>query len=623
MRLACLLVLTASDPATADQDRQLLWGDTHLHTSYSFDAFLNGNMTADPDVAYRYARGLPVIHPYNRTRVQIRTPLDFLVVSDHAEFLGGIRDIYNEGIQDPEPNLIERLAYGFNEWRIRRAIDSGNGPDYFRDLLPVSGDPVADAASWQDVVDPPPGADVSARNAWQRVTEIADAHHQPGRFTALIGWEWSSNPGGANLHRVVLSDADGERARQFMPFGSNHSPYPEDLWAWLAATGEATGTRFVAIPHNSNISKGWMFAERTLRGETMDAAHAESRRRWEPVVEITQIKGDSETHPTLSPDDAFAGFEPYEHYIQQAPEAYAPHPGDFVRPALMSGLEIEARTGVNPFRFGVIGSTDSHTGLSSAEEPNFWGKMARDSIPENKQSDALTRGPTGWTMSAAGLAAVWADDNTRGGILDAFERREVYATSGPRIGLRLFAGWGFEAADLERADRVAAGYRHGVPMGGELPAPPGAGDDPASSAAPRLMIMASADAQSAHLDRIQVIKGWLDENGRARERIYDVAWSGQRARGADGVLPPVGDTVDRARGTYSNDIGAPTLQTVWRDPDFDSSRPAFYYVRVLEIPTPRHALLDALALGLEEPTEGSSVIQERAYSSPVWYRPAR
>lgn len=613
------LIAIAALPLTAlaNPDRQLLWGDTHLHTSYSFDAFLNGNMAADPEVAYRWAKGLPVIHPYHRARVRIDTPLDFLVVSDHAEFLGGIRDIYHDGIQDPDPGPIDRLLYSFAEWRIRSAIDSGGGADYFRDLLPVGDeDPRAAAANWREVVNPPPGSDVSQRNAWRRLTEIADAHNEPGRFTALIGWEWSSNPGGANLHRVVVSDADADRGAAFLPFGSNDSPYPEDLWAWLERTSADTGTRFVAIPHNSNISKGLMFARETLRGEPADAAWAGVRARWEPLVEITQIKGDSETHPALSPEDTFADFEPYEHYIQQTPESYVARSGDYVRSALKTGLELEARLGVNPYRFGVIGSTDSHTGLSSAEEPNFWGKMAFDSIPANKQGDALTRGATGWNMSAAGLAAVWADENTRTGILDGFQRREVYATTGPRIRLRAFAGWDFTAADLEQGDWVSSGYERGVPMGSELPQPPAHPD-----AAPVFLMVANADPASGHLDRIQMVKGWLDDDGQAREQVFDVAWSGARTLGAGGALPLVGDTVDRATGTFTNTIGAPTLSAFWRDPGFEPGQSAFYYVRVLEIPTPRHSTLDALALGGEVRAPEPAVIQERAYGAPFWVGP--
>jgi len=617
-RLIALVVLLAA-PAGADaapEDRKLLWGDTHLHTSYSFDAFLNGNQSADPDTAYRYARGLPVIHPYSRTRVRIGTPLDFLAVADHAEFLGGIRDIYNEGIQDEDPGLLRRLVYWYREREIREAIDSGKGPEYFASLLPTSEDPRDAARHWDDVANvAPPGADVSLRNAWQRLGEAADAHYEPGRFTTLLAWEWSSVPGGANLHRVVVSDADAASASRFLPFGSDSSPYPEDLWAWLEKTSAETGVGFVAIPHNSNISKGIMFSDRTLRGEPVDADYARTRSRWEPIAEVTQIKGDSETHPELSPEDEFAGFERYPWYIQQRPEAYRARPGDFVRGALRTGLALEDRIGVNPFRLGMIGSTDAHTGLASAEEPNFWGKMARDSVPENKQSRrGIAGGPSGWSMSASGLAAVWADANTRQEILDAFRRRETYATTGPRIRVRLFGGFGFRAADLEAPSLADVGYQRGVPMGGELgPAPEGA--------APTLLVAALRDPASANLDRIQVVKGWLDADGATHEKVFDVAWSGERVRDAAGRLGPVGDSVDRTLGTWTDTIGAPELRSVWTDPDFDPARPAFYYARVLEIPTPRHSFYDALALDLESAGDAPDVIQERAYTSPIWYAP--
>jgi len=612
--LAILLSVTAGG-ALGDESRRLLWGDTHLHTSYSFDAFLNGNLTADPDVAFRWAKGLPVIHPYNRTRVRIGTPLDFLAVADHAEFLGGIRDIYYEGIQDPDPGLIERLAYWYNEWRIRDAIDSGEGRGYFASLLPESGDPIEAAGRWDEVANvAPPGAEISLSNAWRRIGEAADAHNEPGRFTALIGWEWSSLPGGANLHRVVLTDADGELAGSFFPYGSDSSPYPEDLWSWLEKTSADAWVGFVSIPHNSNISKGMMFAERTLRDEPIGADYARMRSKWETVAEVTQTKGDSETHPELSPGDPFANFEPYPYYIQQTPEPYVARAGDYLRSALKRGLALEARVGVNPFRLGMIGSTDSHTGLSSAEEPNFWGKMASDSIPENKERRTIADGPSGWSMSASGLAGVYAEENTRASILEAFRRREVYATTGPRIAVRFFGGWEFEESALEAPSLAAVGYALGVPMGGELPSPKDDGP-------PRFIVAALKDARSADLDRIQIVKGWLDKNGETHEKIFDVAWSGDRGRDATGRLEPVGDTVDRAAGTWSDSIGAAELRAVWTDPEFDASRSSFYYVRVLQIPTPRHALYDALALGMDAPSVGPAVIQERAYTSPIWYSP--
>jgi hypothetical protein len=359
-----------------------------------------------------------------------------------------------------------------------------------------------------------------------------------------------------------------------------------------------------------------MFAEASLRGEPYTAESARTRARWEPVVEATQIKGDSETHPSLSPDDPFAGFEIYPHYIQNDPPPYEARRGDTVRDGLRRGLEIEAAVGANPYRFGLIGSTDAHTGLSSAEEPNFWGKMARDSTPETKQGGWRgDEGPTGWSMSASGLAAVWAESNTRDAILDAFRRREVYATTGPRIAVRVFAGWDFVASDAEASPIESVGAERGVPMGAVLPPAPSGG-------APRFLIHTQRDPKSANLDRVQIVKGWVDAEGASHEQIYDVAWSDQRVPDADGVLPPVGSTVDPATGRYTNDIGSPRLATVWRDPDFDASQSAFYYVRVLEIPTPRHALFDAVALGLDpEEIEGPATLQERAYTSPIWYTP--
>jgi hypothetical protein len=610
------ILLAATGAASADEGRQLLWGDTHLHSSYSFDAFLNGNLSADPDQAYRWAKGLPVIHPYNRTRVRIGTPLDFLAVSDHAEFLGGIRDIYYDGIQDPDPGIIESIAYWYNEWQIRNAIDTGEGRAYFANILPKSQDPRVAAQSWDEVTNAaPPGAELSRINAWRRIGEAADAHNEPGRFTALIGWEWSSVPGGANLHRILLSDANSEAAADFIPFGSDSSPYPDDLWRWLEKTSAETGVGFVSIPHNSNISKGLMFAERTLRDEPVGPDYARMRAKWEKVAEVTQIKGDSETHPELSPDDPFADFELYPYYIQQKPEPYRARPGDYLRSALRSGLALEAKVGINPFQLGLIGSTDAHTGLSSAEEPNFWGKMATDSIPENKERRMIADGPSGWSMSASGLAAVYAEENTRTAILDAFRRREVYATTGPRIAVRFFGSWSFDESVLEAPSLAAVGYMQGVPMGGTLGAP-------TSDAAPSFILAALKDVRSANLDRIQVVKGWLDADGNTHEEVFDAVWSGDRERSVDGRVGAVGDAVDRATGKWSDSIGAAELRGVWRDPEFDPKEPAFYYLRVLQIPTPRHALYDALALGMDSPNVGSSVIQERAYTSPIWYSPS-
>jgi hypothetical protein len=613
--LALLAMLATLAPgATAQAEKQLLWGDTHLHTSYSFDAFLNRNMSADPDTAYRYAKGLPVIHPYNRTRVQIETPLDFLVVADHAAYLGVMREIYYEGIPTEDLGLVDTATAWYTERWLRGVIDDDEGAAAFTSLLPKQMS-VEEAAA-----NPPaaaiPGADAMQRSAWQSSIAISDAHNQPGHFTTLIGWEWSAIPAGANLHRVVFTHAGADVAGQFQPFSTADSQYPEDLWAWLEETEATTGAEFVAIPHNSNISKGYMFPETSLRGEPITREFAETRARWEPVAEITQIKGDSETHPSLSPDDSFADFETYTHYIQQDPPRYEPGPGDYVRSGLMRGLEIEERVGVNPYRMGVIGATDSHTGLASAEEPNFWGKMARDSIPENKSGGwRQDGGPTGWSMSASGLAGVWAEENTRKAIFDAFRRREVYGTTGPRIAVRVFGGYDYDAGDAEAPDLAAVGYAKGVPMGGAL------GPDEAGRA-PRFLVQAARDPREANLDRVQIVKGWLGADGVAQERVFDVAWSDGRVADASGSVPPVGNTVDLETATYTNTIGAPVLSAAWEDPEFDPGQRAFYYARVLQIPTPRHSVFDAVALALDpEEIEGASTIQERAYTSPIWYDP--
>jgi hypothetical protein len=591
---------------------QLLWGDTHLHTNNSFDAFLNGNKSVSPDDAYRFAQGEPVIHAYNRSRVQLETPLDFLVVSDHAEFLGGIKDIYNEGIGLKDPGPIERLVLWYREREIRETIDSGKGQAFFNDILPRPGDPRASAKSYaEDLGDPVSGADVSALSAWHRLLDTADRHNQKGTFTAFSGWEWSSQPGGANLHRVVISNADAITGRQFMPFASTDSPYPEDLWRWLGKTENETGVRFLSIPHNSNVSKGVMFDIKSLRGNAIDRDYATQRLRYERIVEVTQIKGDSETHESLSPKDEFAKFETYAHYLSTVKEEYIVRPGDYVRSALKVGLKLDQDIGANPFKIGMIGSTDSHTGLSTAEEPNFWGKFAYDSVPENKESNALGNA-AGWNMSASGLAAVWATENSRESIMDAMYRREVYATTGTRIRVRMFGGWQFTTEDLMDISRT--GYEKGVPMGGTL------SSRDSDSLSPTMMIFAARDPVGANLDRVQVIKGWVDASGDTHERVFDVAWSDEQEL-VDGKLARLPDNVDLRTGQTTSDQGAPQLSLVWTDPEFDSRRPAFYYARVLQVPTARHSLMDRIALGKENSDDYPDVIQERAYTSPIWYAP--
>jgi hypothetical protein len=447
--------------------------------------------------------------------------------------------------------------------------------------------------------------------------DAAERYNEPGKFTTLVGWEFSSVPNGANLHRVVVSPIDPERAKSFIPFSSIDSVNPEDLWRWLDNTKKETGADFVAIPHNSNISKGRMFASVDFEGRPIDADYARLRSTWEPIAEVTQIKGTSETHPALSPNDDFADFELYSRLIENRPDAQhesTPTQGDFVRGALKTGIEIEQQIGVNPFKIGMIGSTDGHTALPSAEENNFMGKFVLDSTPEMKE-DSGGRG-SGWIMSTSGLAAVWAKQNTRDEIVAAMKRREVYGTSGPRIAVRFFGGFDFTADDAAASDLAATGYAKGVPMGGDL-----SGDG--GRHAPSFLVQAVKDPKDGNLDRIQIVKGWLGADGKAREKIFDIAWSAGRAPGADGKLPSVGNTVDVETASYNNTIGAAELVTVWSDPEFDPDAHAFYYARVLQIPTPRNSLYDSVALQKPPPEGIPTAIQERAYSSPIWYSPSK
>jgi len=624
--LASTLMIAVASLAAADDksaaSTQVYFGDTHLHSSYSFDAFLNNNHSADPDTAYRWAKGQPVIHPYNRARVQIQTPLDFLVVSDHAEMLGVMKAVRNDSDLFADLGLWASLKRWYAMRLMNNAIDTDTGFEFFGRFLPVAAqgeghvDPVADPSNNIGDVDIFGDTTAVGTAAWTDIVASAERHNNPGTFTSLIGWEWSSIPSGANLHRIVISPDGAEKSNQYLPFGSNQSQYPEDLWQWLGDTQERTGARFLAIPHNSNISKGYMFDTTTLRGEEITADYATRRMAWEPVAEITQIKGDSETSSSLSPEDEFADFEGYEHYIQNGPINYVATAADYIRPALKRGLAIEQKVGVNPYKFGLIGSTDSHSGLSSSEENNFWGKMAKDSTPETKSrpgADSALR--DGWNMSASGVAAVWAAENTREAIYAAFKRKEVYATSGPRMRVQLFAGWSFPDGAAEADDFAAIGYSNGVPMGSDLAAT-GRTDQ-----APSFLLRAVKDPLEANLDRAQIVKGWVDAGGVEHEQVYNVAWSGERQLDADGHLPAVGNTVDLESARYSNSIGQAEFALQWTDPDFDPQHSAFYYARILQIPTPRNALFDARALGLDKPPKGPSTIQERAYTSPIWYQP--
>jgi hypothetical protein len=589
--------------AGRDYPDRVFFGDTHFHTRVSFDAGLIGTRI-DWHEAFRVARGEKVTSNTGQP-VQLIRPLDFLAITDHAEFNGlvpGIVDSDPVLLADPWGKKIHDLFHSGMEGRLKA----------FRQILTVG-------VKAED----PLGTDELARSTWRRFVEIADEYNQPGRFTSLTGFEWSSTPLGDNLHRVVLFADGADRTRQTLPFSLFDSEDPEDLWRYMAAYEKKTGGRVLALPHNGNLSNGKMFSDKKLSGEPIDRAYAEQRARWEPLHEMTQIKGDEETHPILSPEDEFADFETWDaaNIDGSSAKEDAMLPYEYARSALKLGLQLGAELGANPFKFGLVGATDAHTGLPTSREENYFGKYAhtepsakrhdREVIPaEDPELRIMTS-----QESAAGLMAVWARENNREELFASMTRKEVYATTGTRIRVRVFAGWEFTQDDLSAADFAAVGYGGGVPMGGDLSAAP-------RGKAPTFLIRALRDPDWANLDRIQVIKGWLDSEGETHERIYDVAVSDGRKIGADGrCRVPVGNTVDVAKAAYTNAIGDATLRARWTDPDFDPKQRAFYYVRVLEIPTPRWTTYDAAFFRIDRPKNVPATTQDRAYTSPIWYTP--
>ncbi len=604
----CVIASTAAATAAAsdtavpysaplrEHDRQLFWGDTHLHTSASPDAYILGSRL-DREAAYRFARG-ETITVETGARVRLRRPLDFLAITDHAEYLGVFPSIATGDLDPGDWELGNRFADYMREGRDRELV------------LLFSQVIQSDRAELRT-----PG---DVRNAiWQAASESADHWNVPGQFTALIGYEWTSMVTGDNLHRVVLFRDDAERTDQIVPFSAQDSTDPEHLWQDLQRYENLTGGKVMAIAHNGNVSNGRMFSPQRENGTPLTRAYAKARARWEPVYEVTQVKGDGETHPLLSPDDPFADFETWDdgNITLTAPKTPDMLPYEYARSALREGLRHESSLGINPFRFGVIGSSDMHTGLSTTEEDNYFGKFVHDAPAKGRMQLKMGKQlQTAWRLVSAGLAAVWAEENTREGIFDALQRREVYATTGTRIRLRMFGGWDFTQADLQAHDRAVRGYRHGVPMGSELPSGSSEAD------APTFMVMAYRDPLGATLDRVQMVKGWLDTEGKTHERVYDVALSARR-NPQENATGDVGNTVDLSVPGWKNSIGSDSLETVWTDPDFNPSQPAFYYLRVLEIPTPRWTAYDAVIFSEELDPQDSGVIQERAYSSPIWYHP--
>jgi hypothetical protein len=592
---------------------EVFWGETHLHTGMSMDAGAFGARLTPAD-AYRFAKGETVVSSTGQ-RVKLSRPLDFLVVADHSDNMG-----FFPRLRAGEPSMLA----------------DPTGRRWYDDIQKGGQDAVAVAVeiiqaitgnSFPEALASLPGTEAYAA-AWKETIDAAEDAYEPNSFTSFIGYEWTSTDKGFNLHRVVVYRDDATKASAMEPYTTLSpfgSPDPRDLWKWMAEYEDKTGGRLLAIAHNGNMSNGHMFPEsRTYFNARVNKEYAETRARWEPLYEATQIKGDGEAHPFLSPDDEFADYETWDQgnldlTVLKTDDML---PYEYARSGLQIGLQLGEKLGVNPYKFGLVGATDSHTGLSTAEEENFFGKhsgaepnaqrvhhpMARVETPDG------VRESTGWSMVASGYQGVWATENTREALFDAMMRKETYATTGPRMLVRFFGGWNFTDADAKSRLPANAGYLKGVPMGGDLPAT-------SDGKAPSFLVAALRDPFSGNLDRIQIVKGWLDDRGRRQEKVYDVVWSGDREPDANGKLPAVGNTVDVASATWTNDIGSPELLAAWTDPDFNPDVPAVYYARVIEIPTPRWTAYEAMRFGIEMPDEIPMITQERAYTSPIWYTP--
>ena len=588
-----------------------LFGDTHLHTSFSMDAGAFGSRLTPRD-AYRFARG-EQISSNSGQPVKLSRPLDFLVVADHSDGMGFFPLLFGG---DPAI-MADPQGRKWNEM-----IHSGKGADAAIDIIQNFGKGTISKAIF-----PLPGTP-AYRGAWQETIKSAEAYNEPGRFTAFIGFEWTSNTGGNNLHRNVIFRDNADKVGRVEPFTTIKplgSDNPVDLWQWMAAYEEKTGGQVLAIAHNGNLSNGRMFPTVEAFGRKLDRKYAETRAKWERLYEVTQTKGDGETHPYLSPNDEFANFERWDKGNLDGSVLKTKDMLEFeyARAALKHGLRLEKELGTNPYKFGLIGSSDAHTGLAAMEEENFFGKTAtQEPGPERMTKPFFHDAKTGmtimdWEVSSSGYAAVWATENTRESIFDAMQRRETYATTGPRMVVRFFGGWEFDPKDAYNRLPAQIGYTKGVPMGGEL-------RDAPKGKAPTFLVAALKDPIGANLDRYQIVKGWLDKSGKLHERVYDIAWSGERRPDPKtGKLPEVGSTVDVANATWTNTIGAPELIAVWKDPEFDPAQPAFYYGRVIEIPTPRWTAYDARRLGVKPLPGTTMTLQERAYTSPIWYAPAR
>jgi len=586
-----------------------LWGDTHLHTAISFDAGTFGARLLPPD-AYRFAKGEEVVSSTGQP-VRLSRPLDFLVVADHSDNMGFF------------PKLQQGAAYVMASETGRR----------WNEMVNAGGQKAVEAAveiitafsqdKFPKELESLPGSSIY-RSTWDDIINAAEEANDPGRFTAFIGYEWTSLVKGNNLHRVVMYRDGADRARLLEPYTATPplgSTNPVDLWKWMAAYEKKTAGQVLAIAHNGNLSNGIMFPETKAFGKSIDKKYVETRARREPLYEVTQIKGDGEAHPFLSKNDEFADYGTWDQgnldlSVVKKNEMLR---FEYARSALKTGLRLEDKLCTNPYQFGMIGSTDSHTALATAEEDNFFGKHSggepnteRYKHPMAKVGDLEYKG---YSPLASGWAAVWAEENTRASIFDAMQRKETYATTGSRMIVRFFGGWEFDSIDANNRRPARVGYAKGVPMGGDLPVAP------EGNKAPTFIVAALKDLTGGNLDRIQIVKGWMDANGELHEKVYDAVWSGDRKPDAKGKLPSVGNTVDVANATWTNTIGATELITVWQDPDFDARQRAFYYARVIEIPTPRWTAFDAKYFKVNMPKEVPMITTERAYTSPIWYNP--
>src|SRR6187549_842009 len=581
-----------------------LFGDEHVHTGWSVDAGLSG-ATLTPEDAVRFARGEQVTSSSGQP-VRLSRPLDWIAVTDHSDAMGTIA-----AIREGNPEMMQDAT--LKRWHDMMAASLEEGSKATMEVVHAQANkqmpPALTDPKW-------------AKTYWDKNIDIMEKYNDPGRFTAFISYEWTSNAGGGdNLHRNVIYRDNQDRARQVLPMTTFQSENPEDLWKWMADWEKKTGGRLLAIPHNGNLSNGRMFELRMFLGGPMTKDWAQQRQQYEPLFEAIQMKGQSESHPSLSVTDEFAvGYELWDRgNLNIIPKKPGMIEHEYLRQALKDGLKVEQQLGANPFKYGFAGGTDTHNGLTAAEEDNFYAKFpSAEPGADRWNENAMNfegRIVKGWEMSAAGYTGVWATGNTREELWDAMKRRETYATSGPHMIVRFFGGFDFTKADMSRTP-AAVGYTKGVAMGGDLKTAP-------AGKAPTFLVAALKDATSGNLDRIQIIKGWLDKSGKPQEKIYDVVWGdADRRRIVKGKLTPVGNTVDVATASWTNTIGNPELITVWQDPDFDPSLRAFYYARVLEIPTPRWTAYDAayFKITITDPKVPMTT-QERAFTSPIWYTP--